>query len=312
MPLFLVLIPGGAFLSFVFNIIYPRGQGSVPPTKNHFCKEEQIMRVNEVLKIKGVNKQEFTKLARAAESIRKGTILEDGSNLKQDWSDEDKKIAEEHILLELIPVIDKISREKSRKYSLNFDEEENYHQTLLIMVFKEFPKFNKIDPSKGEAKTFEIEAFLQILARASYRSLRVEELGVTTKTLIKMSKVNHAWVEALIEGECRTEIELRGKLYEKLKDSGMSKEMIDTLYLLLSGKASIEAIPDFEELLVDENSDVELNARFDIDAKTKAKMDAVFATLNDVELFIMMKEYGFPGDWIGQMTAKEISYQDFL
>ena len=270
------------------------------------------MRVNEVLKIKGVNKQEFTKLARAAESIRKGTILEDGSNLKQDWSDEDKKIAEEHILLELIPVIDKISREKSRKYSLNFDEEENYHQTLLIMVFKEFPKFNKIDPSKGEAKTFEIEAFLQILARASYRSLRVEELGVTTKTLIKMSKVNHAWVEALIEGECRTEIELRGKLYEKLKDSGMSKEMIDTLYLLLSGKASIEAIPDFEELLVDENSDVELNARFDIDAKTKAKMDAVFATLNDVELFIMMKEYGFPGDWIGQMTAKEISYQDFL
>ena len=50
--------------------------------------------------------------------------------------------------------------------------------------------------------------------------------------------------------------------------------------MLLSGKASIEAIPNFEELLVDENSDVESNARFDIDAKTQAKLYAVFATFS--------------------------------
>lgn len=269
------------------------------------------MRVNEVLKIKGTNKQEFTKLARVAESIRKGTTLSDGSNLKNDWSEKDKKIAEEHIILELMPVIDEISKEKSRKHSFNFDKEENYHQILLIMVFEEFPKFNKIDPSKGEQKTFEIEAFLGILGRASYRSLLAEEYGVSEKTVINMNKVNRAWVEVLIEGECRTETELIEKIYMKMKDSGMSKDMIYKLYMLLSGKVSIETIPNFEELLVDENSDVELNARFGIDAKTKEKMDAVFATLSDVELFILMRKFDLLGVKIGRMTIKEISCQDY-
>lgn len=82
--------------------------------------------------------------------------------------------------------------------------------------------------------------------------------------------------------------------------------------MLLSGKASIEAIPNFEELLVDENSDVESNARFDIDAKTQAKLYAVFATFSDLELFILMKEFGFFGKEMGSMTVREMSYQDYF
>ena len=270
------------------------------------------MRVEEVLSIKGTDKQEFTKLARIPESIRNGVVVDDGSNLKEEWSDEDKKIAEEHILLELIPVINEISKEKSRKYMFNYDREENYHQTLMIMVFEEFPKYNKLDPENGKTKTFDIEAFVEVMAKASFRRLMMEERGLSKKTVIKMSQVNNAMVEIFLEEECSYGDDIREKLYERLKDSGMSGQMIDTLYLLLRGTVSIDSIPDFEDLMESEGSDVESNAKFDIDAHTKAKLDAVFVTFSDAELFILMKEFDLLGDNIGSMTVKEVSYQDYF
>lgn len=234
------------------------------------------------------------------------------SNLKMDWSDEDKKIAEEHILLELMPVVDEISREKSRKYMFNFDREENYHQTLTIIVYEEFPKYNKLDLEKGKTKTYEIEAFVEVLTKASFRRLMMEERGLSKKTVIKMSQVNNAMVEIFLEEEYSYGDDIREKLYERLKDSGMSEQMIDTLYLLLRGTVSIDTIPDFEDLMESEGSDVKSNARFDIDTNTKAKLDALFVTFSDAELFILMKEFDLLGDNIGSMTVKEISDQDYF
>lgn len=49
-----------------------------------------------------------------------------------------------------------------------------------------------------------------------------------------------------------------------------------------------------------------------MDEITKAKMDAVFATFSDLELFILMKEFGFFGKEMGSMTVREMSYQDYF
>ena len=43
-----------------------------------------------------------------------------------------------------------------------------------------------------------------------------------------------------------------------------------------------------------------------------SKMDALFVTFSDVELFILMKEFKFLGNQIGSMTAREMSYQDYF
>lgn len=71
-------------------------------------------------------------------------------------------------------------------------------------------------------------------------------------------------------------------------------------------------IPNFESTYSDGAADIEDEIELEMDPVTKAKMDAVFATFSDLELFILMKEFGFFGKEIGSMTAREMSYQDYF
>lgn len=50
----------------------------------------------------------------------------------------------------------------------------------------------------------------------------------------------------------------------------------------------------------------------DMDSSVKKKLDHVFDKFSDLELFILMKEYGFFGEHVRKLTAKELSYKDFF
>ena len=142
-----------------------------------------------------------------------------------------------------------------------------------------------------------------------------EEYSTTKKvnTIQNMSLVSTAVAEIAMDKEIRPKEVTSDMVYEAVgKEKQISKEMIDILLGLLKGSVSIEEIPNFESTYSDGAADIEDEIEFEMDPVTKAKMDAVFATFSDLELFILMKEFGFFGKEIGSMTAREMSYQDYF
>ena len=102
-------------------------------------------------------------------------------------------------------------------------------------------------------------------------------------------------------------------VYEKMgKEKLISKKMIDILLDLLKGSSSIEDMTEREMSRLKCDAELIDQVSMDMDSQTKAKLDAVFATFSDLELFILMKEFGFLGKEIGSMTVREISYQDYF
>ena len=53
-------------------------------------------------------------------------------------------------------------------------------------------------------------------------------------------------------------------------------------------------------------------SRTELDKDTKKMLDQVFGDFSKLELYILMKEFGFLGDKARKMTAKELSYQDYF
>lgn len=99
---------------------------------------------------------------------------------------------------------------------------------------------------------------------------------------------------------------------EKLKDKSISNKMISDLLGLMSGNIPIDDIPDTDVRLQDNTMNVEDKIVVDMDSSVKKKLDHVFEKFSDLELFILMKEYGFFGEDVRKLTAKELSYKDFF
>lgn len=271
------------------------------------------MRVEDLFVVKSTGKDAFTEMARVAESIRLGTRLSNGRCLKEELSVEEKDAAETYIMKKLIPEIREASKAKSRKLELSCEQEKLFNQLLLEHVYVEFHKYNKAQHLSQKDKTYEVSTFIDIQAKAAFRDYLIEERGLPVNTIQNMSLVSTAVAEIAMDKEIRPKEVTSDMVYEAVgKEKQISKEMIDILLGLLKGSVSIEEIPNFESTYSDGAADIEDEIELEMDPVTKAKMDAVFATFSDLELFILMKEFGFFGKEIGSMTAREMSYQDYF
>lgn len=271
------------------------------------------MRVEDLFVVKSTGKDAFTEMARVAESIRLGTRLPNGRCLKEELSVEEKDAAETYIMKKLIPEIREASKAKSRKLELSYEQEKLFNQLLLEQVYVEFHKYNKAQHLSQKDKTYEVSTFIDIQAKAAFRDYLIEERGLPVNTIQNMSLVSTAVAEIAMDKEISPKEVTSDMVYEAVgKEKQISKEMIDILLGLLKGSVSIEEIPNFESTYSDGAADIEDEIEFEMDPVTKAKMDAVFATFSDLELFILMKEFGFFGKEIGSMTAREMSYQDYF
>ncbi|MGO5072063.1 hypothetical protein [Roseburia faecis] len=271
------------------------------------------MRVEDLFVVKSTGKDAFTEMARVAESIRLGTRLSNGRCLKEELSVEEKDAAETYIMKKLIPEIREASKAKSRKLELSYEQEKLFNQLLLEHVYVEFHKYNKAQHLSQKDKTYEVSTFIDIQAKAAFRDYLIEERGLPVNTIQNMSLVSTAVAEIAMDKEIRPKEVTSDMVYEAVgKEKQISKEMIDILLGLLKGSVSIEEIPNFESTYSDGAADIEDEIELEMDPVTKAKMDALFVTFSDVELFILMKEFKFLGNQIGSMTAREMSYQDYF
>lgn len=67
-----------------------------------------------------------------------------------------------------------------------------------------------------------------------------------------------------------------------------------------------------EDSLQNNMDNLEQRIDDEIDIETKNKLDQVFMDFSKMELYILMKEFGFLGDKVRKMTAKELSYKDYF
>lgn len=271
------------------------------------------MRVEELFTVEGTGKEAFTEMARVVESIRVGTALPNGKCLRDELSDAEKKQVETYVMKKLIPEIREASKAKSRKLELSYEQEKLFNQLLLEQVYEEFHKYNKAQHLSQKDKTYEVSTFIDIQSKAAFRDYLIEERGLPVNTIQNMSVVSTAVAEIALEKEIRPKEVTSDMVYEAVgKEKQISKDMIDILLGLLKGSVSIEEIPNFESTYSNNTTEIEDEIEFEMDEITKAKMDAVFATFSDLELFILMKEFGFFGKEMGSMTVREMSYQDYF
>lgn len=271
------------------------------------------MRTEELFVVSGTGKEAFTEMARVLESIRIGTRLPNGRCLKDELSDADKAEVETYIIKKLLPEIKQIASEKSRKLDMKREREEEFTDILTICVYTEFHKFNKAEHLDEKDKTYEIGAFIETMAKSAFRDLLLGERGLPVNAIKNMSLVSAAIADIAIEKGINPKSVTREMIHETLsKKKQISLEMIDMLLLLLNGEYSIEEMDESEKNMLKKDVDFESEIKLEMDPHTKAVMDSVFVTFSDLELFILMKEFGFLGSTIGSMTAKEMSYQDYF
>lgn len=270
------------------------------------------MRVQDVLKVTGNTKKDFTFLARVLDSIKNGSVMDDGSCLMFDFNEEEKKLVINFIFSKLEPKIRSMSKSISRRYEYPRDKEENFYQNLCITVFEEFPKYNKPEYMKAKDKSFEISTFIEQQSKAAYRNFLVEEMGLPVNVVQNMSIVNNAVLELAKEYEVPMNKVPRELVYAKLEHKMLSHRMIDTLIGMQRGNVSLDALDDADKKYLDENAFVETRIKSEINPDTKAALDSVFARFSDLELFILLKEMGFFGKSMMSITAKEISYKEWF
>lgn len=271
------------------------------------------MRVEELFTVEGTTKEAFTEMARVVESIRLGTPLLNGRCLRDELTDSEKEEVETYVLKKLMPEIRAASKAKSRKLELSYDREALFHQLLVVKVYEEFYKYNKAQHLVEEDKTYEVSSFIETQARVAFRDLLVEERGLPRHTIENMGFVSSAVADIVMDQGISLKEVTSDMVYETMgKDKLISKKMIDILLDLLKGSFSIEDMTEREKGCLKCDDDLIDQISVDMDPHTKAKLDAVFAAFSDLELFILMKEFGFFGKEIGSMTAREISYQDYF
>ena len=271
------------------------------------------MRAEELFTVEGTGKEAFTEMARVVESIRLGTTLPNGRCLRDELTAFEKKEVETYVLKKLMPEIKAASKAKSRKVELSYDREALFHELLVVKVYEEFHKYNKAQHLAENDKTYEISSFIETQARAAFRDFLVEERGLPRHTIENMGFVSSAVADIVMDQGISLKEVTSDMVYEKMgKEKLISKKMIDILLDLLKGSSSIEDMTEREMSRLKCDAELIDQVSMDMDSQTKAKLDAVFATFSDLELFILMKEFGFLGKEIGSMTAREISYQDYF
>lgn len=101
-------------------------------------------------------------------------------------------------------------------------------------------------------------------------------------------------------------------VHEKMSDKSISYKMVLSLMELYHGNLSVEDMDNSNECLHNNMDNLENKISNEIDGKTKEALDQVFMDFSKMELYIFMKEFGFLGEQIRSMTAKELSYKDYF
>lgn len=267
----------------------------------------------EFLFSKETKKEEyFTKAAVWIDSIRNGKTLTDGRNLQEELSEVEQQEYQNYLMELLLPEIETIVRFKRKHTGLDEYKTEELQAILSMKVFEDFYKFNNKDFLSDEEKRYTISTFIDHKAREAMREMLIQERGLPVNAIRNLRHVINAIITVSDEEEISTDVVTPEQVFDLLQDKSISFKMVVTLMDIYHGNTSIDDMEDSDERLQDITANVEDAINDELDNDTRAALDEVFNDFSKLELYIMMKEFGFLGERIRKMTAKELSYQDYF
>ena len=149
-------------------------------------------------------------------------------------------------------------------------------------------------------------------AREAMRDMLIQERGLPVNVIRNLKLINDI-VQAVVEEEEVSHDEVTAEMvFERLSEKSISYKMVIALMDIYHGNLSIDEMENIEDSIQNNMVNVEQRIDTEIDIETKNKLDQVFMDFSKMELYILMKEFGFLGDKIRKMTAKELSYQDYF
>lgn len=260
----------------------------------------------------GKKEEFFTKAAAWIDSMRNGTLLADGRCLKRDLSELEQQELMEYVMVQLLPEIKLVAKFKKKRTYLDDYKSEELEAILTMKVFEEFHKFNNKEYLANKQKQYTISAFIEHKAREAMREMLIQERGLPVNVIRNLKLINDN-VQAIAEEEeiGRDEVTV-DMVYDRLSEKSISYKMVIALMDIYHGNLSIDEMENVEDSLQNNIENAEKKINSEIDIETKSKLDKVFGDFSKLELYILMKEFGFFGDEIRKMTAKELSYQDYF
>lgn len=261
----------------------------------------------------GSNKELFlTRAARWTDSMRNGTVLEDGRCLKVELAEDEKVELENYIMEILEPEIDIMVNAKKRKANLDYDKAEDLKVILMMKVYEEFYKFNNVEYLTNKEKQYTISTFLGHKTHEAMRELMIEERNLPVNAIRNLKVISDVIYVIASENEVGIDDVSPLMVYERLEDKSISYKMVLTLMDIYHGAISIDDMEDADNRLQDNTTDVADKLNLEMDKQTKDALNRVLYSFSKLELYIFMKEYGFLGEETRKMTAKEISYKDYF
>lgn len=254
----------------------------------------------------------FTKAAAWIDSMRNGTSLADGRCLMRDLSELEQQELMEYIMEQLLPEIKLVARFKKKRTYLDDYKAEELEAILTMKVFEEFHKFNNKKYLANKQKQYTISAFIEHKAREAMRDMLIQERGLPVNVIRNLKLINDIVQAIAEEEEIRNDEVTAEMVYERLSEKSISYKMVISLMDIYHGNLSIDEMENIEDSVQNNMVNVEQKIDAEIDIETRNKLDQVFRDFSKMEFYILMKEFGFLGDKIRKMTAKELSYQDYF
>ncbi len=271
------------------------------------------MRVEFIFSEELVSKEKYlSEAASWVDSMRNGTSLKDGRILKDILSNEEKKELENYLMEILMPEIKIVSKAKKNRAKLDYDKAEDFQAILTMKVYEDFYKFNNVKFLVNKEKQYTISTFIDHKAREAMRDMMIAERDLPVNAIRNLRIINDTVLAIAEEEEISLDAVSPLMVYEKLSDRSISYKMVIALMDVYHGVVSIDEMEDNDDRLQDNTMNFEGTVIDEMDQKTRKVLDSVFGDFSKLELYIMMKEFGFLGDEVRSMTAKEISYKDYF
>lgn len=193
---------------------------------------------------------------------------------------------------ELVPVVEQVIDCESIRNRLDEDTKLDYAERVYAVISKIFYRYNNPAFMKKDAgKQFEIKTFIKSRTQYCMRNAIAHSLGIAhdrARTLLRIRSVRETIAKEREISEDKVTAEM---LYERMEESVALEEIVDLLGVE-KGHLSLDVLPETSNFS-EEQYEIGLEVYgIDLDDTCKAPLDEAMSRLSDLDVYLLMKEFG--------------------
>lgn len=194
---------------------------------------------------------------------------------------------------ELVPILEQVIDCESIRNRLDEDTKLDYAERVYAVISKIFYRYNNpvFMKEKDAGKQFEIKTFIKSRTQYCMRNAIAHSLGIAhdrARTLLRIRSVRETIARDLEVSEDKVTAEM---LYERLESTVALEEIVDLLRVE-KGHLSLDVLPETSDFS-EEQYEIGLEVYgTDLDDSCKAPLDEAMDRLSDLDVYLLMKEFG--------------------